>query len=73
MKKLLIGLSLISLTACGVAEANQEEKEERFTDYDNHFMMTTDKETGCKYLIYDWDRGAGITPLLKQDGTPDCE
>jgi hypothetical protein len=31
--------------------------------------VETDHETGCRYLIAE---GQGITPLLKSNGTPDC-
>jgi hypothetical protein len=47
-------------------------QKERFTKKDDSFYITEDKETGCKYLIYDYPYKGGITPLLKSDGTVDC-
>lgn len=41
----------------------------RETTEDINLQMETDHETGCRYLIAG---GQGITPLLKSDGTPDC-
>nr|BDD45846.1 hypothetical protein 6 [Bacillaceae bacterium] len=40
---------------------------------DYNISITTDTQTGCRYLIFDGDRRGGITPLLKSDGTPDCQ
>jgi len=41
----------------------------RDTTEDFNIQMETDHETGCRYLIAE---GQGITPLLKSNGTPDC-
>jgi len=41
----------------------------RDTTEDINIQMETDHETGCRYLIA---QGQGITPLLKSNGTPDC-
>jgi hypothetical protein len=40
---------------------------------DDALKVYKDKNTKCKYLIYDGYREDGITPLLKSDGTPDCK
>lgn len=70
MKKIYILLIILLLvSACSSTEASREE---RFTVNDKALYITTDKETGCKYLLFDWNRVGGITPLLKSDGTPDC-
>lgn len=76
MKKILVTLGCIFiLTACATTSTSAE-KESRFTNSDRYLVITTDKETGCKYLVYrEWSgqgMGAGITPLLKSDGTVDC-
>lgn len=76
MRKLFIILSVfIVLTACGTTSTNAE-KETRFTANDRYLFITEDKKTGCKYLVYreliGQGMGAGITPLLKSDGTADC-
>jgi hypothetical protein len=71
LKKGIAVLSVLLLSACGTVEAS---KESRFTETDGYLDITTDKETGCKYLIStEHNFGGGITPLLKSDGTPDCE
>ena len=41
----------------------------RDTTEDINVQMETDHQTGCRYLIAE---GQGITPLLKSNGTPDC-
>lgn len=41
----------------------------RETTEDINLQLETDHETGCRYLIAE---GQGITPLLKSNGTPDC-
>lgn len=71
MKKILVVITgLLIVTACGSVEAD---KEDRFSRYDTQLKITVDKETDCKYVIWrDYQKG-GITPLLKKDGTPDCE
>jgi hypothetical protein len=69
-----IGILLL-LTACGSTPTSAE-KESRFTDFDNNLVITTDKETGCKYIVFyvaGLDRSAGaMTPLLQPNGTPNC-
>lgn len=42
----------------------------------NRVYIITDKNTSCKYIIasqFQAGYGTSITPLLKADGTPDCE
>jgi hypothetical protein len=41
----------------------------RETTEDINLQLETDHETGCRYLIAE---GQGITPLLKNNGAPDC-
>ena len=41
----------------------------RETTEDINVQVETDHETGCRYLIAE---SQGITPLLKSNGTPDC-
>lgn len=77
MKKTLIVFGvLIALSACGVTSTSAE-KEQRFTQRDNDLTITTDKVTGCKYIIYDSKSGyagaGGITPLMSPDGSQDCD
>lgn len=77
MKKILIITTIIfSLSACAAAGGSNvdAEKEARFTEHDNYLVITTDKETGCRYLIYDdfHSNNGGITPLLNSVGVPDC-
>lgn len=76
MRKTLIILTVfIVLTACGTTSTNAK-KESRFTANDRYLFISEDTKTGCKYLIYrelhGQSGGAGITPLLKSDGTADC-
>lgn len=75
MKKVLIVLFIsVFATACNTTESGKETSEEdRFTKNSHALYVTTDKETRCKYLVFDWSNKGGITPLLKSDGTPDCE
>lgn len=70
-----LGLIITGLTSCNKADQQTEIKQERFTNgYNSILDITTDKETGCKYIIIN-DTGdfKDIEPLLKADGTPDCE
>ncbi|MGD7047013.1 hypothetical protein FZC83_02095 [Rossellomorea marisflavi] len=70
MRKLfLIASCSLFLGACGQVQANQKE---RFSSHNHMLSVSKDSETGCKYLILEWDKRGGITPLLKSDGTPDC-
>lgn len=68
----LIGFTLL-LTACGSPSV---EKDGRFSEHDDKLTITTDKVSGCKYivLLYDggYDGAGGITPLLRNDGTHVC-
>jgi len=41
----------------------------RETTEDINVQLETDHETGCRYLVAE---NRGITPLLKSNGTPDC-
>ncbi|SAL71109.1 hypothetical protein AWB69_08550 [Caballeronia udeis] len=41
----------------------------RETTEDINIQVETDHETGCRYLIAE---NRGITPMLKSNGTPDC-
>ena len=71
MKRLIVVITgLLIVTACGSVEAD---KEDRFSGGDSSINIKTDKETDCKYIIYTGYREDSITPLLKKDGTPDCE
>ena len=76
MKKLLIAIGVISILVSCSSTVSEANKESRFTAYDNYLTVTTDKETGCKYIvIYNKSIdgiGAGITPLMLPDGTQDC-
>lgn len=73
LKKILFLLAIIAIitTACGTAEAG---KQSRFTNYSgSHMEISEDTVTGCKYLVYSISNKGGITPLLKSDGTVDCD
>lgn len=77
MKRALIILGLVViLTACGTASTSAD-REERFTVYDRYLTITTDKETGCKYIVLDIRDGyagaGGVTPLMLPNGTQDCK
>jgi uncharacterized protein YcfL len=74
MKKLLLlFLTLGILTACNSNNAEATYKD-RFTKYDEQLEITTDMETGCKYIIlFNGVNQAGITPLLTSQGTPYCK
>jgi Family of unknown function (DUF6440) len=76
MKWLLV--SLAALVGYSAHAQNAEPKQStsvasprftRDTTEDINIQMETDHETGCRYLIA---QGQGITPLLKSNGTPDC-
>jgi hypothetical protein len=76
MKWLLV--SLAALVGYSAHAQNAEPKQAtsassprftRDTTEDINIQMETDHETGCRYLIA---QGQGITPLLKSNGTPDC-
>ena len=51
------------------SSANASPRFTRDTTEDINIQMETDHETGCRYLIAEVQ---GITPLLKSNGTPDC-
>lgn len=83
MKKIIllaiIGFVLL-LGACAETEAtstNESEESGRFTVRDERITITEDTVTGCKYIIYDRTSatvgGGGFTPLMKADGTQDCD
>lgn len=77
MKKILIITTIVfSLSACAVVGSSNvdAEKEKRFTEVDEYLLITTDKVTGCKYLIYDdyHSNTGGITPLMNAAGTQVC-
>ena len=66
----LIGYSAHAQTAEPKPSANAySSRFTRETTEDINVQMETDHETGCRYLIAE---GQGITPLLKSNGTPDC-
>ena len=76
MKRALIYLCvLIVLAACGTVSTSAD-RGDRFTDHDSRLTVTTDLETGCKYIVYHWktvNSGVGgITPRMLPDGTQDC-
>lgn len=68
-----MGAALL-LTACGTPSVDEGE---RFSEHGDELTITTDKVTGCKYivLLYDggYDGAGGITPLLRKDGIQICE
>ena len=70
MKK-VVGIALLTLVlaACGASEA-EGGGESRFEA--SGVYVIDDSITGCKYVLYDWDRAGGITPLLNAQGEPDC-
>jgi hypothetical protein len=70
----LLGISV----GCSAHAASTESKQAynaypsrftRETTEDINIQVETDHETGCRYLIAE---NRGITPLLKSNGTPDC-
>lgn len=71
----LLIMALI-LTACA-STTTEADKEERFSTMDRYLTITTDKETGCKYIVYsEWSgygAAGGITPLMQNNGKQDCE
>ena len=76
MKKIMLLLVVLVLSACSLQVEGEGKGNERFsTTSTNEFglYIVKDKETNCKYLEYSEDRKGGITPLLKSDGTPDCD
>lgn len=80
MKKAIL-LSALLLAGCGMVTTGDQkakaEKEELFTYRDEYLSITTDKETGCQYIILrspsSYGDGVSITPRLKPDGTPYCK
>lgn len=69
MKKVLLVISLaLILTACGTVSTSANKKA-KFNVYDEELTISTDTETGCKYILF--EKG-GITPLMLNDGTQDC-
>jgi hypothetical protein len=75
LKKLLIIVSVLFLTACGSGVDVKATSKERFTKYDENINITKDKETGCKYIIISMNSAGrfGITPLLNSQGEPVCD
>lgn len=63
------------LTGCSTASTGSQESQDkkRFNNYNQDLIITTDNKSGCKYIIFSGYNEGGITPLLKADGTPDCE
>lgn len=54
-----------------IREELREQEKDRFSN--SNYYIILDRVTGCKYLEYYNTYGGGVTPLLKSDGTPDCE
>jgi uncharacterized protein YcfL len=81
MKKYLVAtLMTILLVGCGSVQSNETKAQTSFRFDFTHpqgtssdFDVVIDHESGCKYLFYsNMSNDAAMTPLLKQDGTPDC-
>lgn len=66
MKRLILLLPLLFLGACDVASVEKLDKEAVAPDVYTY----TDPETKVQYLLYQTDRGGGITVRLNEDGTP---
>lgn len=66
-------LGAISILFSCNTQPTSASKEERFSLYNRGISITTDNETGCKYILTHGDYGGGITPLMLSDGTQDCE
>ena len=77
---LLASMSLM-LVGCSedVIQVIEEEKQNRFKGSETveYIEVIEDTETSCKYIYAskDWANASGlaITPLLKADGTVDCD
>jgi len=69
IKKVFIGVSSLALLTSCSSVAAEDTKEQRFDN--SHVTIMTDKETECKYIVLN-DNGIAITPLLTEDGKPDC-
>jgi protein involved in sex pheromone biosynthesis len=74
LKKILIIVSILFLSACGSGVDVKADNKQRFTDdYDSYLRIVKDKETGCKYIILHYrNDDLGITPLLNSEGKPIC-
>lgn len=77
-KVVFLIILLILIVGCSAtAESSDGSNDERFnviSSYGyNTYKILKDNQTGCKYLKYIGTQNSVITPLLKSDGTPDCE
>lgn len=75
-KTIVLLMATILLVACG-SDTTEAEKEGRFTEHNEDLSVTTDTETGCKYVILAMTGGnasfaADIEPLMTSDGQQDC-
>lgn len=72
MKKLLLGLTFVTssliLVGCGGTDENSDYGRFDYESTGGSTYVYTDTKTGCKYLNID----DGVTPLLNQNGQPDC-
>lgn len=79
MKKKIIFLSIFTILLVGcVSNANADnEKATHLESVDEYRTFTAvkivDKETGCKYLLTQGDRKAGLVQMLDKDGKPLCQ
>lgn len=76
MKKLMATFALVCavLTGCASYDTSEyQSTQERFFALDYMFgetLIVVDRETGVMYLVYEYNRGAGITIMVDADGKP---
>lgn len=70
MKKILLGFVLSSALMLGAWSFLPKEAKGISQDESARISVYTDPDTKIQYLLYDQDRGGGITPRLGKNGKP---
>lgn len=70
MKKILLGFILSSVLILGAWSFLPKEDKGIPQDESARISVYIDPDTKIQYLLYDQDRGGGITPRLGKNGKP---
>lgn len=78
MKKTIIAISVLAmLVISGCANRGNENQFIDDVGSDTRGEVSTyiviDKDTGCRYVLFNWNRGGGASPLLDIEGEAVCK
>jgi len=78
MRKIIFILLIVAImTGCGTQSVSEASNENvRFAGLKGEVTIVTDNQTGCKYIRekvgFSQTQSIALTPLMKADGTADC-